>query len=477
MNSLTSSYDGSGQTVGLFEFDGFQQSDINQYAQQFGLGSLTPTVVPVDGGVSSLGSGQLEVTLDIDAVAAIAPKATQLVYEAPNTDSAWVDEINKVASDNRINVFSSSWLAGESCESQPISASHTAIAQMVSQGVSVLSASGDWGGHGCDYNGDNSTITADYMASDPNVTGVGGTTLSNTTATPETYTSETCWNTASTGNTRSGGGYSSIYATPSYQSSVNSNAHRSVPDVAMDADYNAGALSVYLGSSGGWERVGGTSLASPLWGGYVSLLDQKNGKSLGALNPTIYSIAGSSKYSSTFHDVTSGNNDTYSAKTGYDLCTGWGSMQGDALGAAILGGNPQPTNDFSISVSPAAGSVAQGKSVSATVSTAVVSGTAGSVTLTASGMPSGATATFAPTSVTAGNSATLTIATATSTPAGTYPVTVTGTTPDATHSATYNLTVTGTGVPTVTVANPGSQTGTVGTPVTLKNSASGGSAP
>jgi subtilase family serine protease len=57
----------------------------------------------------------------------------------------------------------------------------------------VFSASGGWGGHGCGYSNDETTVTADFMASDPNVTGVGGTTLVNTTATPEAYTSESCW--------------------------------------------------------------------------------------------------------------------------------------------------------------------------------------------------------------------------------------------------------------------------------------------
>jgi hypothetical protein len=102
-----------------------------------------------------------------------------------------------------------------------------------------------------------------------------------------------------------------------------------------------------------------------------------------------------------------------------------------------------PTNDFSLAVSPTSGSVVAGSSATTTVSTAVTSGSAQSVSLTASGLPSGATATLNPASVTAGGSSTLTIATSTSTPAGTYSVTVTGTGTSATHTATYTLTVTG----------------------------------
>ncbi|MET8957326.1 hypothetical protein ACWEO4_43980 [Streptomyces sp. NPDC004393] len=100
------------------------------------------------------------------------------------------------------------------------------------------------------------------------------------------------------------------------------------------------------------------------------------------------------------------------------------------------------TNDFSIGVSPASSSVAAGSSANTTLSTTVTSGSAQSVSLSATGLPSGATVTFNPTSVTAGGSSTLTVATASSTPAGTYNITVTGTGASATHTATYTLTVT-----------------------------------
>ncbi|WP_194904618.1 glycoside hydrolase family 97 catalytic domain-containing protein [Catenulispora rubra] len=111
---------------------------------------------------------------------------------------------------------------------------------------------------------------------------------------------------------------------------------------------------------------------------------------------------------------------------------------------------PNPTgsvasNDFSVAVSPSSGSVAPGSSATATVNTAVVSGSAQSVSLSASGLPSGATASFSPSSVNAGGSSTLTISTSSSTPAGTYTVAVTGSAASATHSAIYTLTVTGSG--------------------------------
>jgi hypothetical protein len=120
--------------------------------------------------------------------------------------------------------------------------------------------------------------------------------------------------------------------------------------------------------------------------------------------------------------------------------------------------SPPPTNDFSLSVSPASGSVNPGSSLTTTVGTATTSGAAQSVSLSASGLPGGATASFSPASVTSGGSSTLTIATATSTPPGTYPVTITGTAASGGHTATFSLTVNGTG----TCASPGQKLGNPG---------------
>ncbi|MEU4217232.1 proprotein convertase P-domain-containing protein, partial [Actinoplanes sp. NPDC026623] len=124
--------------------------------------------------------------------------------------------------------------------------------------------------------------------------------------------------------------------------------------------------------------------------------------------------------------------------------------------ATCTGGTP--TNDFSVSASPASGSVAAGSSATTTIGTATTAGSAQTVALSASGLPSGATASFSPASVTSGSSSTLTIATTTATPSGTYPVTVTGT-GSATHTATYTLTVTG--------GPSGSCAGTNGTDVSI----------
>jgi subtilisin family serine protease len=122
-----------------------------------------------------------------------------------------------------------------------------------------------------------------------------------------------------------------------------------------------------------------------------------------------------------------------------------GSGSPNKLLFVVQNGNPPPTNDFSVAVSPASGSVAPGSGTQATVNTAVTSGSAVTVSLSASGAPAGGSATVTPSSVTAGGSATLNVTTSASTPPGTYTVTVTGTSGSTSHSATFTLTVTGGG--------------------------------
>jgi subtilisin family serine protease len=124
----------------------------------------------------------------------------------------------------------------------------------------------------------------------------------------------------------------------------------------------------------------------------------------------------------------------------------------------FVGGGGQPGNDFSLSLSPSAGSTAPGGSVTTTVNTATTSGSPQQVGLTASGLPAGATASFNPPGVTSGGSSTLTISTSANTPAGTHQVTVTGTAASGSRSATFALTVTGGG---------GNCSGTNGTDVAI----------
>jgi kumamolisin len=197
-----------------------------------------------------------------------------------------------------------------------MSSDDSSFSTAASQGQSIFAAAGD---NGSDDAGDGGT-SVDFPASDPSVTGVGGTTLK--LKSTNAYSSEKAWS-------GSGGGTSSQFSQPSFQSGVTSDSTRDVPDVAAVADPNTG-WAIYTGGS--WTEIGGTSAAAPNWAAFTAIYDQyaaaAGGSALGFANSSIYADATGSNYSSDFHDVTSGSNGAYSAGTGYDQVTGWGSYDG-----------------------------------------------------------------------------------------------------------------------------------------------------
>jgi uncharacterized membrane protein len=180
-----------------------------------------------------------------------------------------------------------------------------------------------------------------------------------------------------------------------------------------------------------------------MWAAYIALVNQQlvaNGeKTIGFLNPTIYAQNITSVYDTDFHDIASGTSGSYSATTGYDLVTGWGSPNAGLINA-LAPTSTSPT--FTLSASPASVSVVQGNSGSSTITSTVVDGFSSAVALTASGLPTGVTATFSPTSITGSGTSSLTLAVASTTATGTYTITVTGTGGGITQTATVSLTVT-----------------------------------
>jgi kumamolisin len=325
---ITGAYDvpssdtGSGVTVGLVEFSTYAQSDVSTYDSQYSISTGTPTTVNVDGGTTDT-SGQDEVDLDIEAVQAIAPGASIDVYVAPNTSTAEVDMYQQVVTGD-LPVVSVSWGQAEASDTNLTSVDNL-LQEASAQGQSIFVASGD---SGSDDAGNGGT-SVDFPASDPYVTGVGGTTL--TVNSGNSYGGETAWS-------GSGGGTSSSFSQPSFQSSVTSDSNRDVPDVSADADPNTG-WSIY--TSGAWQEFGGTSVAAPTWAAFAAVYDQvaaAGGKSaLGYADPTLYTLAEGANHGSAFHDVTSGSNGAYSAGTGYDQVTGWGSFDAANFISAELG--------------------------------------------------------------------------------------------------------------------------------------------
>ena len=378
---------GSGQTVALYELSDYADGDVAAFQNCLGM-RPSVTRVKVDGGTSDT-SGAGEVMLDADIVMSLAPNASILVYVAPNTASGALDEYRAIVNDDRAQVVSVSWGLCEADEgSADARAENNLFKQAAAQGQSVFAASGDDGSADC-YGADGSTgLAVDDPASQPFVTGVGGTTLSSVAPRQESV-----WNSYGSGG---GGGVSQLWSLPAYQSTAHVPASspcgatggcRQVPDVSASADPYHG-YSVYCSirnacGSGGWLAFGGTSGAAPLWAAASALLNEACGpaRRIGFANPALYAAAGA------LHDVTTGNNDAlgvnggaYAAAAGYDLATGLGTPDVAALAGVLCAG---PTTTTPIATSPVPTSpVAAVSPLTATFGAATVGGSAPAATFT-----------------------------------------------------------------------------------------------
>ena len=337
--SFPAGLDGSGQCIGIVELGGgFKPGDIKAYFTGLGLPVPTVKAIRIDGGrnhPTNANSADGEVMLDIEVSAAIAPKAVIAVYFAPNTNQGFLDAVTSAVHDsvNKPSVISISWGSAESnWTAQAMTQFDQAFQAAAAMGVTVCCAAGD--------NGSSDGVTdgkahVDFPASSPFALGCGGTKLA---ASGQTISSEVVWN-ANPTSSATGGGVSGFFPLPAYQK----NAHvppvsgtagqtgRGVPDVAGDADPASGYQVRVDGQN---LVIGGTSAVAPLWAGLIALMNQKLGHPVGFLNPLLYgSLAGRGL----FNDIVSGNNGSYSAKPGWDACTGWGSPIGSKLLTALGG--------------------------------------------------------------------------------------------------------------------------------------------
>jgi kumamolisin len=269
---------------------------------------------------STASSADGEVMLDIEVAAAVAQGANIVVYFTPNTDKGFMDAISTAIHDktNNPSVISISWGGPESSWT---AAAMTAMDQIAAEaallGVTITVASGDNGSSDGVTDGNNHV---DFPASSPHVLACGGTNLQ---ASGATIHSETVWNDGSQGGA-TGGGISTQFARPSWQSAVVTQQFRGVPDVAGNADPETG----YNVRVDGQDMVvGGTSAVAPLWAGLIAVLNEKLGRRLGYINPQLYAM----NQSAGFHDIKTGNNGAFSARPGWDACTGLGSPDGAGL--------------------------------------------------------------------------------------------------------------------------------------------------
>jgi hypothetical protein len=382
--------EGADQTIALLELEPNVPSDITTYEQCYGLSGAPPTVnyVPVDGGAGT-GSGVGEAALDIEQVVGLAPQATVDVYQAPDdeTNTGFVAALQAMIDNPAVNIISDSW---GSCEPEDegstgnnytdLTSENVLFEQAATEGKTVFAASGDDGSSGCyavNSNSD-SAPAVDDPASQPYVTGTGGTILPSTQSNDEVPApaSQTVWNDgAQSQGGASGGGISSYWPMPTWQTdaapalavigpdssgtpcrAASGDYCREVPDVSANGDPATGyaifcsetcATAKGQPYSGQWFALGGTSAVAPLWAAYTALVNNSsacNRSPIGFANPLLYAAADSA-YATDFNDVSlPGNNDftasgyaggLYPVAAGYDMATGLGSPIGGALGDTL----------------------------------------------------------------------------------------------------------------------------------------------
>ena len=371
---------GAGTTVAIYELEPVSAGDIGAYQDCYGT-HTSISFVRVDGGVGS-GPGTGEAALDIENLIGLAPSAKVLVYEGRNSNSGApgagpFDTFREIIDQDRAQVVSVSW--GE-CEAAlgaaDAGAENALFEQAAVQGQTIVAAAGDSGSEDCAFGpGHRQTqLAVDDPSSQPFVTGVGGTTLT----APGPRPTESVWNSggamldgiAQPG--ASGGGISDLWEMPLAQRDAASAVNvlgagvtgaqcghpggycREVPDVAADADPTTGYLIYYNGSGDefgvpeGWQAIGGTSAAAPVWAALIALADSSSACSAGPIGyalPALYGAA-SSSYADDFNDVHTGNNDftgtnrgRFAAGGGYDEASGLGSPNATALAASLCAGS------------------------------------------------------------------------------------------------------------------------------------------
>ncbi|MGB6385274.1 MAG: protease pro-enzyme activation domain-containing protein [Terriglobales bacterium] len=317
---------GAGQTLGLLEFAGYDIADLKTYFKNAGQTNNVPVVgISTDGtSLSCLnadGCDDREQILDMTQAISMAPGLNDLYVFVGSTDTAMLSSMSTHSP--LVGQIGSSW----TWEPSDPGTDDPYFEKMASQGQSYFQAAGDSGAY-------TAASTYVFPADDAHAIVVGGTDLQVKSA-GGPWSSETAW-------VDSGGGYFTPDAIPipSWQqltgvitkTNKGSTTLRNSPDVSAEANFDFYTCADQEACQTGW---GGTSFATPMWAGYMALVNQQaalnSNPALGFINPTIYSLGLGSGYGTDFHDITAGNNDCcgqpmfWTAVTGYDLVTGWGS--------------------------------------------------------------------------------------------------------------------------------------------------------
>lgn len=338
-------YTGKGTTVVVFAFDGFDQEDLDMFATSFNLPKFTPELV---GEMATQRTG--EATMDLEAIHAVAPDAKKVLVNARNTVSGdgTYEKIGTLMEqiDRRypgaVWSFSIGWGCDKIATATDLLPVRGALATALSHGTTAFNASGDLAGLEC-KGGHNwaeapraDDIGLDSVASVPEMTDVGGTTLS--TDAEGNWLAEQSWFEPAISQ-GTGGGVSNLFDRPPWQADLRVAAppgRRLTPDIAAVADPVTGVQIVFKRRH---AIGGGTSLAAPIWAGLTALMNEyltKNGgHPIGELNPMLYEIAQGARLPG-FRDVALGGNAVDNAGPGYDLVTGLGTPDVDNLAQDIL---------------------------------------------------------------------------------------------------------------------------------------------
>lgn len=315
----TKHYDGSGRTSGIVIDADFAESDLRSYLAYFKIDRTGPATKRnlLKGGPpkGDAGADAIEAALDAEAIVGSAPGTALWMYEIPKLSGADItDAYNAIVSDNKVDTANSSFGGCEALDGRTVQAWSAIAEQGAAKGITFHAATGDSG----------ASLCASAPASSPYMVAVGGTAL--TVGTGGAWAQEVAWS-------GSGGGISTIFAQPSWQTGVagSVNRGRNIPDVAFDADPYSGMAFYFTASwNSQYDPIGGTSLSSPLFGAAVTEIDQvKNGRTgliAGSLYATLAAHGYGSGASAYFHDVVQGSNGVFYTGPGYDLVTGIGSI-------------------------------------------------------------------------------------------------------------------------------------------------------
>jgi kumamolisin len=428
---------GAGQSVGLFELAGTDLADLNTYYQNAHQTLNVPiTLQSVDGAQTSClaadGCDDTEQTLDMTQALGMAPNLASLVMYIGNSETPIFNAMATASPLNAQLSCSWYWSPADPGTLDPI------FEEFSAQGQNLFDAAGD--------HEDWQISGSIWPADDAYLVSVGGTDLETQSA-GGPWASESAWSDG-------GGGYSpNGIPIPSWQvaaaagCSKCSQTLRNGPDVSANSNFTFYVCADQDGCTA--NEYGGTSFAAPMWAGYLALANEQGASvgnpPLGFINPALYQIGLGADYDNDFHDITTGSNGD-PATVGYDLATGWGSPNGSGLINDLTG---QQVASFSLTANPNSLSVAQGSNGTSTITVVPYDGFSGSVTLSASGMPTGVTAGFSTNPTT--STSTLTLTVGSSTTPGTYTITVGGTSGTLSSQTFITLKVTRVEAPAVTL--------------------------